>query len=112
MKDRARRSRATRVIETRGPEHDREALDGSAFRVDHPARVDVSTASAALALALGYAISWSLLGPVKEIETRLEEVAAGDFTRRVPGVMPLMVALLAAAILKEALTCKRCLAWH
>jgi methyl-accepting chemotaxis protein len=39
--------------------------------------------SIALALALGYAISWSLVGPVKEIETRLDEVAAGDFTRRV-----------------------------
>jgi signal transduction histidine kinase len=39
--------------------------------------------SIALALALGYAISWSLVGPVKEIETRLDEVAAGDFSRRV-----------------------------
>jgi signal transduction histidine kinase len=39
--------------------------------------------SIALALALGYVISWSLVGPVKEIETRLDEVAAGDFTRRV-----------------------------
>jgi adenylate cyclase len=33
--------------------------------------------------ASGYAISWSLVGPMKEIETRLNEVAAGDFTRRV-----------------------------
>src|SRR3989449_5498575 len=32
--------------------------------------------SIALALALGYVISWSLLGPVKEIETRLNQVAA------------------------------------
>jgi signal transduction histidine kinase len=39
--------------------------------------------SIALALALGYAISWSLLGPVKEIETQLDNVAAGDFSRRV-----------------------------
>ena len=39
--------------------------------------------SIALALALGYAISWSLLGPVKEIETQLDKVAAGDFSRRV-----------------------------
>jgi signal transduction histidine kinase len=39
--------------------------------------------SIALALGLGYAISWSLVGPVKEIEARLSEVAAGDFTRRV-----------------------------
>ena len=39
--------------------------------------------SIALALALGYVISWSLIGPVKEIETRLDQIAAGDFTQRV-----------------------------
>jgi signal transduction histidine kinase len=39
--------------------------------------------SIALALGLGYAISWSLLGPVKEIEARLNDVTAGDFTQRV-----------------------------
>src|SRR6476619_8521 len=39
--------------------------------------------SIALALALGYAISWSVLGPVKKIETQLNQVAAGDFSRRV-----------------------------
>ena len=32
---------------------------------------------------LGYAISWSLVGPVEEIEARLNQVAAGDFTQRV-----------------------------
>jgi len=39
--------------------------------------------SIALALGLGYAISWSLVGPVKEIEAKLNEVATGDFTQRV-----------------------------
>jgi len=39
--------------------------------------------SIALALGLGYAISWSLVGPVKEIEKRLNQVAAGDFAQRV-----------------------------
>ena len=39
--------------------------------------------SIALALGLGYAISWSLIGPVKEIESRLDRVAAGDFAQRV-----------------------------
>jgi signal transduction histidine kinase len=39
--------------------------------------------SIALALGLGYVISWSLVGPVKEIETRLSQVAAGDFAQRV-----------------------------
>ena len=39
--------------------------------------------SIALALGLGYAISWSLVGPVKEIEARLDQLSAGDFTQRV-----------------------------
>jgi signal transduction histidine kinase len=39
--------------------------------------------SIALALGLGYAISWSLVEPVKEIEAKLNQVATGDFTQRV-----------------------------
>jgi signal transduction histidine kinase len=39
--------------------------------------------SIAFALGLGYAISWSLIGPVKEIEKRLDEVATGQFAQRV-----------------------------
>jgi signal transduction histidine kinase len=42
-----------------------------------------AAASIALALLLGYAISWSIIGPVKLIEARLSEIAAGDFSRRV-----------------------------
>lgn len=36
-----------------------------------------------LALGLGYVISWSLIKPVKEIEARLAQIAAGEFTQRV-----------------------------
>ena len=36
-----------------------------------------------LALILGYAISSSLVGPVTEIEARLKQIAAGDFSQRV-----------------------------
>jgi signal transduction histidine kinase len=39
--------------------------------------------SIALALGLGYAISWSVIGPVKQMEARLRALAAGDFSRRV-----------------------------
>jgi signal transduction histidine kinase len=39
--------------------------------------------SIVLALGLGYAISWSLVGPVKEIQAQLTQVAAGDFTQRI-----------------------------
>jgi len=35
--------------------------------------------SIGLALALGHAISWSLIGPVKAINVRLREIAAGEF---------------------------------
>ena len=36
-----------------------------------------------LALALGYAISWSLIGPVKQMDARLREIAAGEFSQQV-----------------------------
>jgi signal transduction histidine kinase len=39
--------------------------------------------SVMLALGLGYAISWSLIGPVTEVEARLRRIAGGDFTQRV-----------------------------
>ena len=32
-----------------------------------------------LALVLGYAISWSLIGPVQQMDVRLREIAGGDF---------------------------------
>jgi signal transduction histidine kinase/CheY-like chemotaxis protein len=37
----------------------------------------------ALALVLGRTISLSLIGPIREIDARLSEIASGDFTRRV-----------------------------
>jgi signal transduction histidine kinase len=39
--------------------------------------------SIALALALGYGISWSVIGPVRQMEVRLDELAAGDFSHQV-----------------------------
>jgi signal transduction histidine kinase len=39
--------------------------------------------SIALALVLGHAISWSLIGPVQQMEARLEQIAAGDFTQEI-----------------------------
>ncbi|HTW21510.1 MAG TPA: HAMP domain-containing sensor histidine kinase [Mycobacteriales bacterium] len=40
----------------------------------------VGGVSVALALGLGLIISWSLIGPILRTETRLAEIAAGDFT--------------------------------
>ena len=39
--------------------------------------------SVGLALLLGYAISWSLIGPVKLMDARLRQIASGDFSQRV-----------------------------
>jgi signal transduction histidine kinase len=39
--------------------------------------------SIALALVLGYAISWSLILPVARVNARLREIASGDFSRQV-----------------------------
>jgi signal transduction histidine kinase len=42
--------------------------------------------SIGLALVLGYAFSWSLIGPVKEINSRLKQIASGDFSQHVEPV--------------------------
>jgi signal transduction histidine kinase/CheY-like chemotaxis protein len=39
--------------------------------------------SIALALVLGYAISWSVVKPVKQMDARFNEMASGDFSRRI-----------------------------
>jgi signal transduction histidine kinase/CheY-like chemotaxis protein len=45
--------------------------------------IGFAVGSIGLALVFGYAISWSLIGPVKGIEAQLREIAAGDFSQRV-----------------------------
>jgi signal transduction histidine kinase/HAMP domain-containing protein len=44
--------------------------------------IGFAVGSIALALALGYAISWALIGPVKVIDAQLKRVASGDFSHR------------------------------
>jgi signal transduction histidine kinase len=45
--------------------------------------IGFAVGSIGLALVLGYAISWSLIGPVKQMDARLARIAAGDFAGRV-----------------------------
>ena len=45
--------------------------------------IQFAVGSIALALALGYAISWSLIGPVRHMDERLQQIASGDFAGRV-----------------------------
>ena len=60
--------------------------------------------SIALALILGRTISWSLIGPITEIDARLSQIAAGDFTQRVTVVNRDELGALAANV---NLTCER-----
>jgi signal transduction histidine kinase len=61
-----------------GIEASKQAYENSQYVV-----IAFALGSIVLALVLGYAISWSLVGPVEEIEARLNRLAAGDFTQRV-----------------------------
>ena len=45
--------------------------------------IGLGASSIALALALGYSISWSLITPVRRMDARFGEIAAGDFTGQV-----------------------------
>lgn len=45
--------------------------------------IGFAVASVVLALVLGYAISWSFIGPVNLMETRLRQIASGDFSQRI-----------------------------
>jgi signal transduction histidine kinase len=45
--------------------------------------IALAIGSIALALMLGYGISWSVVGPVQQMDARLERIAAGDFFQRI-----------------------------
>ena len=45
--------------------------------------VSFAAGSILLALVLGFAIAWSVIAPVRQINTRLSEIAAGDFGQHV-----------------------------
>jgi signal transduction histidine kinase len=59
------------------------AQNRSAYASSRNLFIAVGAISVVLALALGLVLSWSLVGPIRRTETRLAEIAAGDFTGRV-----------------------------
>src|SRR4051794_220889 len=59
------------------------AASQRAFARSQTVVIAFALGSVTLALGLGYAISWSLVGPVREIEARLRWLAAGNFSERV-----------------------------
>ena len=54
-----------------------------AYEVSRRVVVGLALGSIVLALGLGYVFSWSIVGPLTQIETGLRRVAAGEFTGRV-----------------------------
>jgi signal transduction histidine kinase len=54
-----------------------------AFVGSQRAVIAFAVMSILLALVLGYAISWSLIGPVEQIDERLRQIGAGNFAARI-----------------------------
>jgi signal transduction histidine kinase len=59
------------------------AQNRSAFTGSRDLFVAAGAVSIVLALLLGFVLSWSVIGPIQRTEERLEEIAAGDFSRHV-----------------------------
>jgi signal transduction histidine kinase len=55
----------------------------SSFAASQLTFVAVAILSIVLALILGYALSWSVIGPIKRMEARLAAIASGDFSGHV-----------------------------
>ena len=53
----------------------------SAYSSSRNLFIGVAAGSVVLALCLGFILSWSLIAPIQRTETRLAEIAAGDFSR-------------------------------
>src|ERR1700720_1661918 len=56
---------------------------GEAYRISMRIFEGFVLGAIAVALILGRSISLSLIGPIREIDARLDEIASGDFTQRV-----------------------------
>ena len=59
------------------------AMSQQSFATSQAVVIGLVLGSIALALVLGYAISWSLVEPVTKIEAQLQRIAGGDFSDRV-----------------------------
>ena len=58
------------------------AENGSLYASSRKLLAGVAAGSVVLALLLGLTLSWSLVEPIRRTETRLAEIASGDFSRR------------------------------
>jgi len=62
---------------------DRIAASDAAYFHSRWIVIGFAVGAIALALILGYAFSWSLIGPVEAMDSRLKQIASGDFSQRV-----------------------------
>ncbi len=59
------------------------AQNASAYASSRNLFVGVAAGAIALALLLGFVLSWSLIGPIQRIDSRLAAIASGDFSGHV-----------------------------
>jgi signal transduction histidine kinase len=59
------------------------AQNASAYEHSRNLFIGVAAAAIVLALLLGFVLSWSVIGPIQRIDSRLAAIASGDFSGRV-----------------------------
>jgi signal transduction histidine kinase len=59
------------------------AQNASSYASSRNLFIGVAAGAIVLALLLGFVLSWSLIGPIQRIDTRLDAIASGDFSRHV-----------------------------
>jgi signal transduction histidine kinase len=59
------------------------ARNASSFASSRALFIGVAAGAIVLALLLGFVLSWSVIGPIQDIDTRLAAIASGDFSGRV-----------------------------
>jgi HAMP domain-containing protein len=59
------------------------ARNASSYERSRDLFIAVAVGAIVLALVLGFVLAWSVIGPIKRIDARLEAIASGDFSGRV-----------------------------
>ena len=68
---------------TRQETQDLIARNASSFASSRALFIGVAAGALILALLLGFVLSWSVIGPIQSIDSRLAAIASGDFSGRV-----------------------------
>jgi signal transduction histidine kinase len=71
------------VASTQGATNAMIDLSRRSFAASRDLFILVAVGSIILALILGYVLSWSIIGPIRRMETRLAAIASGDFSSHV-----------------------------